>query len=98
MADVDSSAKPVVLGFQIKVGYSKNVELRLHGYPPGSVVLATEPGGRDVETQRLRQFARHRITGREWFDPAPELIQYVNALRVAAGDRPVSVPAGKAGD
>lgn len=62
------------VGERIKVGYSVDVKRRMRAYPPGSQLLAVEPGDRELETQRHRQFAGSRTDGREWFRPTPDIL------------------------
>jgi excisionase family DNA binding protein len=65
-------------GDRIKIGTTKCLTARLSDLPHDEV-LATEPGGRDVETRRHRQFAAQKIR-REWFRPDPVLLEHIAAL------------------
>ena len=69
------------VGDRVKIGTSRNLEQRIRSYPPGSELLATEPGGFDVERKRCRQFTRYLVGGQEWFNPGPPLIEHINSLR-----------------
>jgi hypothetical protein len=82
----------VRLADMIKIGTSACIEIRMGSYPPSAVLLATEPGGRELETQRLSEFKQYKHSGREWFTPGPLLIWYINRLRMAAGDEPFKPP------
>lgn len=77
-----TSADPIVyyirFGDRVKIGTTTNLKARL-GVVPHDEVLATEPGGRDVERARHVQFAATRIT-REWFAYSTELKQHIARL------------------
>ena len=77
----------VRIGDHIKIGYSSRVRSRLQALRvPVDNLLALEPGGRDEEVARHRQFAAHRITQRwENFHPTPELMAHIDALRQEYG-------------
>lgn len=63
----------------IKIGTTRNLYARVGALRPDEV-LAAEPGGRDIEAQRHREFGRHRIE-RELFAPGPDLRQHIKATR-----------------
>lgn len=50
---------------RVKIGYSRDFRTRLYNLPHDDV-LAVEPGPRELERMRHRQFAAQRIT-HEWF-------------------------------
>lgn len=75
----------VQVGDLLKIGYSTNLRQRLKDYPPNRRLLATEPGGEDMEAQRLAEFSEYRSHGREWFAPGARLLEHVNRLRRSAG-------------
>lgn len=52
-------------------------------------VLALLPGSRADEAAMHRRFRRHLARGREFFQPAPEVIDYINELRAGMGLSPV---------
>lgn len=79
----------VQIGEHIKVGYTTNLTLRLRSYPPYRRLLATEPGGRSLEGQRLREFKHLVDAGQEWLRPGPDLIAHINELRAADGTAPI---------
>jgi hypothetical protein len=62
----------------VKIGVTGNIEDRVRTMQTGSPqplrVLATFPGGFDLEARLHRMFAPHRVHG-EWFAPAPDLLQ-----------------------
>jgi hypothetical protein len=68
------------VGERLKIGYSVDVKRRMRAYPPGSDLLAVEPGDRALETQRHRQFAGSRTDGREWFRPTPDILDLVGEI------------------
>ena len=87
-ASLRTAARPSVVyyirfGDRIKIGTTVNIRSRLDDLPHDRL-LATEPGGHDLESQRHAQFAEHCITG-EWFRPAPELLAHVASLPLLPG-------------
>jgi hypothetical protein len=74
------------IGERIKIGYSVDVKRRMRSYPPGSELLAVEPGDRDLETQRHRQFAGSLLDGREWFRPTPDVLELVDEIVKTYGE------------
>ena len=48
-------------------------------------LLALRPGTRVDEAGLHRKFRPHLQRGREWYRPAPEIIDYINDLRLAMG-------------
>lgn len=71
----------VRIGELIKIGTTGNLRSRMASYPPTRELLATEPGGVDVEAQRLRRFVQYRELGREWFRPGPDLLTHIVSLQ-----------------
>jgi hypothetical protein len=68
---------------QVKIGYSRNPWARLselRGDDKSWLILATEHGGVDLESQRHAQFASLRIVN-ETFKYGPELQEFVATLR-----------------
>lgn len=67
----------------IKIGTSTNVALRVRSIsrdmPHEVTLLATMPGGHQVEALLLAFFKHARIRG-EWFRPVPELLEYIEEL------------------
>jgi hypothetical protein len=73
----------VRVGDLIKIGVTRNLKLRLNSYPPGSKLLAVEPGGEAKEAERHRQF-RHLLAARnEWFRPGADLMLHIAYVRDA---------------
>lgn len=70
---------------RIKIGFSRNLGMRLTAIPHDEL-LTVEPGARITEQKRHQQFAKHRIIG-EWFAAAPELLRHVEQLRVRHAER-----------
>jgi hypothetical protein len=70
----------------VKIGYTENRDRRMREVQGmnGEVltVLATLPGGRKREAELHRRFAHLRRHG-EWFEPGPELMDYVRNVRDA---------------
>lgn len=71
---------------RIKIGYTANLHQRSRNYPPGTELLAIEPGTRDLEKRRHDQFSRSLAQGREWFAESDDLSSHILAL---AKDHPV---------
>lgn len=73
------------VGDLVKIGHTSNLQRRMMGYPPGSVLLATEPGGHATELARHAGFADLLAGRREWFHPGPLLMEHITALASRAG-------------
>ena len=72
----------------IKIGYSGGpIERRLAalqtGHPEPLRLLAAVDGDRSTEAELHRRFHPYRRSG-EWFDPHPDLIQFIAVLRPKA--------------
>lgn len=76
----------VQVGERLKIGYSADVRCRMRAYPPGSVLLAVEPGSTALERQRHQQFAGSLLDGREWFRPDRVILEEAAAIRARHGD------------
>lgn len=75
----------VRLGDHIKIGTTSNLTARLNSlyvdHDP-DLLLAVEPGGRDLESQRHSEFAAERVyANRELFNPSPRLLSHITAIR-----------------
>lgn len=70
----------------IKIGYTVDIRERTRAYPPTSELLAAHPGTTELEQQMHRQFAAFRERGREWFRPAPEVMEHIDEVREKFGD------------
>lgn len=75
----------MLFGSRIKIGISTSLRSRLDSLPQGVKVLATEPGGRDVERKRHDQFAECRVGG-EWFRPTRPLLVHIAKLALRESD------------
>lgn len=75
----------ILFGNRIKIGISATLRSRLDSLPRGLRVLATEPGGREVERERHAQFADCRVGG-EWFRPTRTLMVHIANLALAEND------------
>lgn len=64
----------------VKIGVTTNIskrEIALDGGVPGGVsILATLPGGMDVESYLHEKFAHHRLNG-EWFAHSEEIKDFI---------------------
>ena len=63
------------VGNRIKIGFTVNVEGRVRNLMPEEV-LGWEPGDRNLETKRHRQFAAYRVA-REWFEDVPAIRRHI---------------------
>lgn len=76
----------------IKIGTTGNLHERLRNlHVKRTALLAVIPGGRDEELALHERFAASLHHGREWFTPTPDIFEYANQIRVAAGIAPVEV-------
>lgn len=71
-------------GDLIKIGTTTKLSMRLAAYPPFAELLATEPGGYDVERARHKQFAEHHAMRNEWFTAADDLLAHIATLAESA--------------
>ncbi|MGW1134576.1 GIY-YIG nuclease family protein [Streptomyces griseoluteus] len=81
-------------GNSVKIGKSVNVRRRMDALTcaiPGAELLATEPGYTERERSLHSKFSFYRQAG-EWFALGPGLVDYINKLRRAAGQKPIDVP------
>ncbi|MDA8323237.1 MAG: hypothetical protein M0030_25980 [Actinomycetota bacterium] len=78
----------VRFGDRIKIGWTTELRTRLQSIPYDAL-LAVEPGGKDVEQARHRQF-RALSLGREWFRDAEPLTSHVAMLAATGSKIPVA--------
>lgn len=73
-------------GGPVKIGISINPEERRRHlrYPEELVILATIKGTEQMERELHARFDSIRLFG-EWFEPAPELLQYIETCRNKGG-------------
>lgn len=68
----------------VKIGYTTNFESRLKhlqtGCPETLKILATIKGGEDIERQLHNRFRQYQYRN-EWFEPHPELLDFINKIR-----------------
>lgn len=73
-------------GDKIKIGKAVDPRQRMRELQTGNgetlILLATEPGGLDVERARHRQFRRLRVRG-EWFRAEPALLHHIATVHAA---------------
>jgi len=72
-------------GTPVKIGFTRNMGLRLEvistsHYLPMSLLYALA-GGRALEKQIHRIWDRHRIGATEWFEPAPEILEWFAKMK-----------------
>lgn len=70
---------------QIKIGYTANLRQRSRNYPPGTELLAVEPGTPELERRRHSQFSRDLARGREWFRESEAITEHVAGLVATHG-------------
>lgn len=70
----------------IKIGYAKDVTKRMRHYPPGSDLLAVEPGTMTTEKERHAQFKPYLTRGNEWFVEADMLKRHIETIRDEYGN------------
>lgn len=91
---VNELHKPVVyyirIGNLIKIGTTSDMRQRMLKLKPEEI-LAAEPGSYELERKRHQQFARHRSHG-EYFLPARELTDHIQAIRRRYGRTPAKRP------
>lgn len=71
----------------IKIGYSKDPRKRALALA-GAEILAKEPGAASREAALHAKFAHLRLHG-EWFEPGPDLMEYIADLRKQLGLGPI---------
>lgn len=76
----------LVIGQRVKIGYSTDVRRRMANYPPGSELLAVEPGSKQLEARRHREFAGSLLDGREWFRRDAVLQEHIDDVVQVYGD------------
>jgi hypothetical protein len=67
------------IGNRVKIGWTGNLKSRMKSINPEEL-LATEPGTRDKERQRHKQFEHLRVHG-EWFAMEESLLSHIDILR-----------------
>jgi hypothetical protein len=71
----------VRIGDRVKIGYTTNMRARLPGLRiDETAILATEPGGRELEAQRHEEFHAERIGRREDFNPSRRLLAHIERV------------------
>lgn len=73
-------------GYNVKIGWTSNLERRLREYPPSTQLLVTYPGKRKDETALKRKFAHLATHGNEWFPYAPQITEWVDSMKAQHGD------------
>lgn len=78
--DMEGLVYYIRINGQIKIGFTTNLAQRSRSYPPGSELLAVEPGDKALEKRRHTQFARYLARGREWFADVPPITEHAAEL------------------
>lgn len=66
---------------KVKIGFTRDLHLRLQAYPPMSRLLATHPGTFQTEAEVHRKFAKHLAGRKEWFTANEELDMHIQSVR-----------------
>lgn len=90
----------VQVGGHIKIGWTSQLDKRMHSYPPNSTLLAVHPGSRADERQLHKRFAVHRSHGQEWYPLVPVILDHIKRViadhgeppAMTFGAKPVEVP------
>jgi hypothetical protein len=70
----------------IKIGHTTRLDVRKRAFGSGwKHILALTPGTRSDETALHLRFAAHLARGREFYHPTPDLLGYINDLRLQLG-------------
>lgn len=77
------------VGGYIKIGWTSNLEKRMRGYQPDTILLAVKPGTRKDERALHRKFSYLKTHGREWFPLAPQIMEEVERTVADHGNPPV---------
>lgn len=64
----------------IKIGWTKDLWLRMRQYPPTFRLIASCAGTRADETAIHRALRPSKVSGREWYDVTPEVVRQVNQI------------------
>lgn len=70
----------VLIGFHVKIGTTRDMQSRMSALFPDEI-LAIEPGGRELEGKRHRQFNALLAKGREYFHPGAALQEHIRKLQ-----------------
>ena len=65
----------------IKIGFTRDLNMRLQAYPPMARLLATHPGTFQLEAEMHRKFSRHLAGRKEWFMANEELTAHLEQVR-----------------
>jgi hypothetical protein len=85
-ADGDGFVYYIRINGQIKIGYAADITARMRHYPPGSQLLAAEPGTMRTELERHQKFRNDLVKGREWFTETPRISSHISSLVESYGD------------
>jgi hypothetical protein len=66
---------------KVKIGFTRDLHMRLMAYPPMARLLATHPGTFQVEADLHKKFASHLAGRKEWFALSDELAAHVEQVR-----------------
>jgi hypothetical protein len=66
---------------KVKIGFTRDLNIRLQAYPPMARLLATHPGTYQLEADMHRKFAHHLTDRKEWFTVSDELTAHLEEVR-----------------
>lgn len=78
----------VQVGALIKIGYTSNLQHRLHSL--SGTLLAFRPGTLADELRAHEILDGHQHHGREWYYPTRQVMEFVNEMRADLGMEPVA--------
>ncbi|UDL14911.1 G-I-Y Y-I-G endonuclease [Arthrobacter phage Sarge] len=65
----------------IKIGFTRDLSVRLQAYPPMARLLATHPGTFQLEADLHKKFSAHLADRKEWFLPHGALQEHIERVR-----------------
>lgn len=74
------------IGWNIKIGWTSNLERRMKDYPPDTLILAVHPGTEQDERRIHKKFAHLITDGREWFPAAPQILEHIESVKREHGE------------
>ena len=65
----------------VKIGFTRDLNIRLQQYPPMARLLATHPGTFQVESDLHKKFSKYLSARKEWFVIHDELMAHIERVR-----------------
>lgn len=74
----------------IKIGFTGSLRERRRNHGVGfDQIIAVTPGTYEQEQELHQRFREHRARGWEYYHPHPDVVAFVNEIRVRAGVPPI---------